>query len=965
MPPPELRPGRHHEGHLRALRGPSVAPATRVAARRVQVGPAATPPLRSGGARSHAPRYAQVGPAATPPLRSGGARSHAPRYAQERRDAQPQVPSSRKPAAAHYPSSDVHSANRPEQPSGGGQLGLGGGPGEPRGSPELAAWGWGRAPTHALEGTGGRVAAPCVVKTSAGRQESPRLLPDRAADVFSPNLVAEGPGAFGLIGVGALTDLRYLKCRELPATRIYLPAVDLELHFDVTRELLRRLAWLGTHRGSWVSRPTVRSVFGSLRLSPEDLPVRALPGEDSWATECPGLGVLPRLEREPDIGDRPCGWLAGFHHRAGRCGPRPEPRGVGPLTERSGAVGALERCGLTSVLREADLDEAYQDAASNVLVAICKHAWRAVASRLEAELLTGVFPHRSFLYVMGVLSSSDQFSSQDEKVCWDQQLLKVLLDKEPQDTLCTASRQQAICLISSLCDLRPPPDLEMRSRLLSTCFRSVLSLPLLDVLEKHTCLFLEPPNVQELYARLWEALDQMLQDFLRRNPTAGELHLLLSKAHERQRAVRSCTGLLKFLNHRLLLDPKEDFKRTGQLLGMLGILCRDPDQATQRASLEGVGHLYQLLLRQRGEEPPEVTKQLTVTELMDLAWTAVDGLGATSPFCVRAAAEALLAVVQEHGAQLETVAHLGRAIHLRLCSVRIPQAKENTLRAITLLARSHASELVTTFLDISIALDSHALCLWRALGAELHMSHQVLAMLLGCLRERPLPTGAGSPPKEKPYLRSLAVSYKLDRLHPDPRAPRWAPRDAGPVTAPRPHSTSLEALKSLLSTTGHWQDFAHLELQSAWELLAAVHTYPQGVGLLARAMVQNSCRQIKAVTVQLLPQLQSPEGRERRAAVLVLMEFLYSPALLDVLPRDEALTLLSRSLWDPDPQVRVWSLQGLGNILFHPEKVGAASDPSSSPGAFEDLKADPEPGIREFASRQLAFLQEVAGATRQ
>lgn len=48
-------------------------------------------------------------------------------------------------------------------------------------------------------------------------------------------------------------------------------------------------------------------------------------------------------------------------------------------------------------------------------------------------------------------------------------------------------------------------------------------------------------------------------------------------------------------------QPKEDFKRTGQLVCMLGILCQDPDRATQHSSLEGVGHLYQLLRCQRGE----------------------------------------------------------------------------------------------------------------------------------------------------------------------------------------------------------------------------------------------------------------------------------------------------------------------------------------------------------------------------
>lgn len=56
----------------------------------------------------------------------------------------------------------------------------------------------------------------------------------------------------------------------------------------------------------------------------------------------------------------------------------------------------------------------------------------------------------------------------------------------------------------------------------------------------------------------------------------------------------------------------------------------------------------------------------------------------------------------------------------------------------------------------------------------------------------------------------------------------------GPRPALLPNSTSLEALKSLVSTTGHWQDFAHLELRGSWDLFTTIHTYPQGVGLLAR-----------------------------------------------------------------------------------------------------------------------------------
>ncbi|ELK11681.1 HEAT repeat-containing protein 7A [Pteropus alecto] len=620
----------------------------------------------------------------------------------------------------------------------------------------------------------------------------------------------------------------------------------------------------------------------------------------------------------------------------------------------------------------------------------------------------------AILMLVGAISRNEgahsyEFSQLPELL----ECLMVLMEKEPQDTLCTLTRQRTLCIISSLCKLRPPLDLEKKSQLLTICLRSVLALPLLDVLEKHTCLFLEPPNVQTLYNKTSEALDHMLQSLLTQDPTTDELRLLLShlyvwlvseKAHERQRAVRSCAALLRFLNDNLYLHPNNDLRWMGQLMGMLGILCQDPDVATQRSSLEGLGHLYCLLLRQRAEAskvktlapeqlsqasedeaprwssgdqkatPPasqevvfqkdqifqlgssqvikEIMKHLTLEELTDLVWTTVNSLGSTGPCHGQAAADLLLTIIQEHGAKLETVVDLGRAIHLQLCSLPSPRAKENALRAITVLARHHTPQLVAAFLDFSIPLDSHASQLWRALGAEQPVSRLVLAMLLAWLQERPLPIGASdsSPqPKEKTYLRSLAAMNTLHELqfarefkeavqeaYPQlllalltqilyvlelnlPAGPRVG-QEAQGAAAPSPQSTSLEALKSLLSTTGHWQDFAHLELRGSWDLFTTIHTYPQGVGLLARAMVHNRCRQIEAVTRQLLPALQSQEVRARKVAMLILNEFLYSPDLLGVLPEQAALTVLARSLRDRSPEVRVLGLQGLGNILFHPEK---------------------------------------------
>lgn len=52
-------------------------------------------------------------------------------------------------------------------------------------------------------------------------------------------------------------------------------------------------------------------------------------------------------------------------------------------------------------------------------------------------------------------------------------------------------------------------------------------------------------------------------------------------------------------------------------------------------------------------------KHLTMAQLTDLIWTAIDGLGSASPFRVQAAADMLLTAIQEHGAKLETVRVVG------------------------------------------------------------------------------------------------------------------------------------------------------------------------------------------------------------------------------------------------------------------------------------------------------------------
>ncbi|XP_043820889.1 maestro heat-like repeat family member 5 [Dromiciops gliroides] len=855
---------------------------------------------------------------------------------------------------------------------------------------------------------------------------------------------------------------------------------------------------------------------------------------------------------------------------------------------------------LENMTKTTDLEDIYQDAASNVLLAMCKHSWNLVSTKLEEDFLTGIFPHRSLLYVMGIISTNDKLLSPTQRDRWQEQLIQmgarsvqfltvdgwakslmlavtkpdrtyreqnpektflfiyygmilraannsnmvrkhlrslldtshqspqqregialtigltaarhlddawavldqfgrtgplkrtlnnfnikeeedpklkwasstillsygqmaakakenilpwvdnissrmvfyfrssywddilkqsfleatlllvgaisrnegahsyeftqvpelidslmVLMKKEPQDTLCTTNRQQVMRILSGLCKLRPLLDSKRKSKILFTCFQSVFKLPLVEALEKHTCLLADPPDIQKLYLDTMSALDELLQSLITENPKPEELHYLLGhmynwlsseKVHERQRAVRCCMVLLKFLAQKAFLDKTEEFGRIGHIVGMLGMLCQDPDKDIQQLVLEAINYLYQILLYQKGLEVPvlfrnmgqseesqcpseqepipmpevplnpsshiikEFAKHFSLLQMKDLIWTVMDGLQSSQDFRRETAGEMLVVILEDFGPRVETVSDISRTLYCHLTSIDSVNVKKKVLKAITLLSRHHTRELVNSFLQYSLLLDREAINLWRAMGSERLTAPKVLHVLLIKLQDRPNPGEFTRAKDTKVYLDSLAAmntlyeiqysrEYKeaiqnwypqlllglLTQLHYifelglfEPPNNNEASQETDPI--PSPWRTSLDSVKSLLYTSGHWKDFAQLELQEAWDLFSSFDTYHQGVTLIARAMVQNSCSQIKGVLYQTISNMEAKPERDKKVASLFFTEFLNSPIMLKELPKQAVLSHLHQGLTDPNPSIQVISLQGLKNVIFDSEK---------------------------------------------
>ncbi|XP_075796839.1 maestro heat-like repeat family member 5 [Pelodiscus sinensis] len=86
-------------------------------------------------------------------------------------------------------------------------------------------------------------------------------------------------------------------------------------------------------------------------------------------------------------------------------------------------------------------------------------------------------------------------------------------------------------------------------------------------------------------------------------------------------------------------------------------------------------------------------------------------------------------------------------------------------------------------------------------------------------------------------------------------------------------------------------------------------------------MVEHQTPQLPAVLREAIAVMQSQEEQpQRNIALTFCTEFLRSPSILTTVTRSELQEQLMEWTKDPNPEIRRLCLQGLGSIIFQPEK---------------------------------------------
>ncbi|XP_051027693.1 maestro heat-like repeat-containing protein family member 7 [Acomys russatus] len=363
------------------------------------------------------------------------------------------------------------------------------------------------------------------------------------------------------------------------------------------------------------------------------------------------------------------------------------------------------------------------------------------------------------------------------------------IQEEPLDSLLSPARQQAMEILTQLSNAKPVLSVRERVDLVSTCVRSVFSLPSVQAMQEKDEAKAEV--IQTLYHQTLDSLQKLLNALFIQDPTPAGLRSILEplgpwmnsgKAHERARAVNSNVSVL---NHTLATLPffmTSGFPALGLLLGRLLLRIGDPDEEIGREALDGITILYTILdLQKRAKDKEETNKKelyennkrflgpynpvspcqnilrviaefgdfLGPQQVRDLLLAALEGLkdisetqGKDSGEMMQLASEVTLSSVLEwyrHRA-LEVIPEIMQGIYVQLSHIQEPRAREVALLPISFLASSFMTEVVVALLMCPLPLDSNGAEMWRHLILRKPSCdvRDLLDLLLTSLKEKPV-----------------------------------------------------------------------------------------------------------------------------------------------------------------------------------------------------------------------------------
>ncbi|XP_045320234.1 uncharacterized protein LOC123590788 isoform X11 [Leopardus geoffroyi] len=476
--------------------------------------------------------------------------------------------------------------------------------------------------------------------------------------------------------------------------------------------------------------------------------------------------------------------------------------------------------------------------------------------------------------------------------------------------------------------------------------------------------------------------------------------------NERERATWCAARILGFTAKWNNFGVEIKFSRLGCLVRLLAMRCQDPVDNICFLSSQAVYNLYRILLLQKQmqrkkqglweeEGKSEVysanvfynntfeiakafAEYFTEMQLTHLVLTAMEGLTDSKATVSLAAAQLMSAVMKERGRDMIKIEEIVEGIVGRLNLQLEPNTKEETMRAMCLLAGNNTHRVVPMLLNKTLPWDRTNLALWKAFGTRRETTISVLQLLIGILEKlhsreesremafQPVAVTCALCEMLSGSLCQEAVQELYPRLllailhhlywvieQNVPQKMVVYNREEGPGRKSKPFdptSCALEVVKLVFVAAAYEGVVVYANQHHCWDLLSSPEFYYIGIMDLTSGIVKNCEPAILHRILNLIRNILYSSNYHRRIlARTFYAQLLWHRSVAQTVGQDFLGNLIK---WTNEPNIimKEVGLRGISNLALHP-------------GQSESLKSQ-VPFLRDFLKNEARVTMQAVKSLR-
>ncbi|XP_033051195.1 maestro heat-like repeat-containing protein family member 7 [Trachypithecus francoisi] len=436
-----------------------------------------------------------------------------------------------------------------------------------------------------------------------------------------------------------------------------------------------------------------------------------------------------------------------------------------------------------------------------------------------------------------------------------------------------------------------------------------------------------------------QALDDMLQALVMdgMNPNMLILQhfleiilpwsLLSDKVHEQMRALGTISRLLRFICNFPELSHMEEFSMSGKLMSIFGLFCMGCNHEISIEASEALHYLFKILVLQRSVKQKTETilkdlqkhfrgawltslqdltlffkKYLTPEERADMIMVSMEAMTNTSRHDISAASKMLKMILKYTIPEIGKVPEIIQYIYYHMNSITETTAQKTIKKILYLLSQYYTDEVILTLLKIEDQSQKGVCRPWEILASFPKGYETIMDYLLQ--RLTPHQRSKDQEPSHRTEISPLIATRAIHELLLEPsrrmevqsffsslfmallfqisflvvEVDTEISQDQQHIAEwVDPISSTVEALKTLMRSSGYGDYVSSIQRHGGWWLLVNPERHYDGVTVLARSLVINNCWHNRPLFSSIIRFLQDPDCKNHLTALVFLTELLQCP----------------------------------------------------------------------------------------